>query len=116
MTNEERYRLDWMTDDQWDCYELLGDVHCGLNHVFGKVHKWGEGIKLNSTCSNSLATFDFDGLTHLVVLAHDRMIRVEITPSGPGMIGFVCSKRNTREGRMHERHPSIEEAITRIRN
>jgi len=116
MDNEEFYRSQWpwMNDDQWECAELLAEVHHGFNHMFGKIHNWGKGIKLNSTSSNNLATFDYDGLTRLVLLTHERMIRVEIVPSGPNMIGFVCNKRHLREGRMYERHPTIQEAIENL--
>lgn len=119
MTKEEwenSFREDWMTDDQFECLKLLADVHNGFNHMFGKVHPHGNGIKLNATCANNLSTFDYDGLTRLVIWAHDRMIRVEITPSGPNMIGLVAHKRHHREGRMFERHPTIEDAIDRARN
>lgn len=118
MTREEwenGFRKSWMSDDQFLCWKFLADIHGGFNHMYGKVHKWGNGIKLNSTCTNGLATFDYDGLTRAVVMAHDRMIRFEIVPSGPNMIGMCAWKRSKREGRMHERHPTIEDAIKRIR-
>ena len=108
-------RLDWMSDDQWECYEMLGDLFLGFHHVTGRLHEWGTGIKLNTTSVGSFATFDFDSLTRTVVMAHDRMIRVEICPSGPGMLSLVLFKRHTREGPMHQRHPTIEEAISVIR-
>jgi len=108
-------RLDWMSDDQWECYEMLGDLFLGFHHVTGRLHEWGTGIKLNTTSVDAFATFDFDRLTRTVVMAHDRMIRVEICPSGPGMLSLVLFKRHTREGPMHQRHPTIEEAISAIR-
>lgn len=118
MTDEEFYRPlhPWMNDDQWECAELLANIHGGFNHMFGKMHKAGDkGIRFNSKGINYFATFDFDGLTKLVVLAHERMIRVEIIPSGPGMIGFVMHKRHSREGRIRERHPTIEEAVAKYK-
>ena len=108
-------RLDWMSDDQWECYQMLGDLFFGFHHVTGKLHKWGTGIRLNTRNVDSFATFDFDRLTRAVVMAHDRMIRLEICPSGPGMLGITLFKRHAREGRMHQRHPTIEEAISVIR-
>lgn len=106
----------WMSDDQKECFELLCDIHGGGNHVFGKLYPMQKsGIYINSTCSHYLATFDFDNLTRAVVLAHDRMIRFAIEPSGPNMLKLCFSKRHTREGRMYERHPTIEEAIAGIR-
>ena len=94
---------------------MLGDLFFGFHHVTGRLHEWGTGIRLNTTSVGYFATFDFDRLTRTVVMAHDRMIRVEICPSGPGMLGLVLFKRHTREGPMHQRHPTIEEAISAIR-
>jgi len=111
----DRYRKDWMTDDQWECYQMLADLFHGFHHVNGKLHDWGDGIKLNTSQVGSFATFDFDGLTRLVLLAHERMIRAEIVPSGPGMLGIVLHKRHSREGRMYEQHPTIETAVARFR-
>lgn len=104
------YRKDWMTDDQYECYELLADLFCGFHHVYTEPKEFGSGICLN-TSSHRLATFDFDGLTRAVFLAHDRMIRIELAPSGPGMVKICLHKRHKREGMMSERHPTIEEAL-----
>ncbi len=110
----EDYREDWMSDDQYECYKMLGDLFLGFHHVTGKLHKSGTGIALNTTRS-VFATFDFAYLTRAVIMAHDRMIRFAIEPSGPGMLKLVLHKRHKREGRMHERHPTIEEAIIDFR-
>lgn len=46
---------------------------------------------------------------------HYRMIRFEIAPSGPGMLKLFFHKRHKREGRMYERHPTLEDHVTAIR-
>ena len=104
------YRKDWMTDDQWECAKMFADVVGGFHHVGGQFKPHGDGIKVSSYASR-WATYDFDALTRIVLLAHDRMIRVAVVPSGPRMIGFEMCKRHTRDGAMHERHPTIEQAI-----
>ncbi len=104
-----------MTEDQNECYEFLCDLFLGEHHLSGKLHRWGTGIKLNTTQVHRFHTFDFDRLTRAVVMAHDRCIRFGIEPSGPRMLALVCWKRHTREGQMHERHPTIETAIEVIR-
>lgn len=111
-------RKDWMTDDQWYCYNMIADWSGGFHHVAkNNVHEFGFGICYNYPYSK-LSTYDFSGLTKLVFLAHDRMIRVEIQPSGPGMVKLCLHRRFDRYGHMNERHPTIEKALAdyRVRN
>jgi len=100
----------WMTDDQWQCYLMLCDLMGGSHHITGKVKCYGSGIE-NNYSGGLLATFDFDLLTRIVLMSHERMIRVEIGSSGPRMVKLMFWKRHTREGRIHERHPTIEQAL-----
>jgi hypothetical protein len=117
-TKEEYYRKKWMSDDQWQCAKLLADVHGGFNHMFGKLKASNDnGVTLMSTCTNYMSTFDYSTLTRLVVLAHDRMIRVEISSNSPrGKMEFYAHKRQSREGDSGIRHPTIETAIQTIRS
>jgi len=108
--SEYSYRKPWMSDDQNECFELLADLFQGYHHICSEPKEHGTGIALNTSC-HRLATFDFSGLTRAVFLAHDRMIRLEIRPSGPGMLKLMLHKRHKREGRMHERHPTVEQAL-----
>lgn len=109
------YRKDWMTNDQWECAKMFARVVGGFHHVTGSFKPHGEGVKVSAYASQ-WATFDFDGLTRLVLAAHDEMIRASVVPSGPRMIGFEMWKRHTREGYMSERHPTIEQALSTHRN
>lgn len=112
--HENFYRADWMSDDQWECAKLFADVVGGFHHVTGTFKPCGRGVKV-SDFSGGWATFDYSRLTRLVVLAHDRLVRVELRPSGPNMVGFALWKRHTREGMMQERHPTMEDAIAQHR-
>lgn len=116
MDDEEKYnRHTWMSDDQWECAIFLRDLFRGFHHVNGEIKCLGLGIEINSRNSNWAATYDYDGLTRAVVMAHDRMIRFEIRASGPGMLRLCLWKRHARNGRMNERHPTMESAIEIIR-
>lgn len=108
-----REKFPWMTDDQEECYQLLADLYQGAHHLGGVVKEWGTGVQLNT--SRDFSTFDFNLMTVLVVLAHDRMIRAEITHSGPGLVRVCLWKRKSRGGRMYERHPTLESHIQQIR-
>lgn len=113
--HDEFYREPWMTDDQWECALLLADLFYGLNHLDGKIKKDWDGIKVAVGNGNWAASFDYDGLTRAVVMAHDRMIRIEIKPAGPEKIKLHLQKRHHREGTMRDRHPTLEDAVKDIR-
>lgn len=115
---EKWYRendFKWMTDEQFECFEMLCDLCKGAHHIGGTIKPFGKGIAVNLRYGFSAATFDFSGLTEAVILAHDRCIRFEIEPSGPGMLKLVFHKRDGREGAMHERHPTLEQAVEVLR-
>lgn len=113
MDSIRKEQYPWMTDDQFECLKLLCDLFGGHHHLVAKVKKYGTGIEYNTW--QDMATYDFDGLTRLVVMCHDRMTRAEIKPSGPGKVKIALWKRHTREGSMDEKHPTIEDAIIKIR-
>lgn len=102
-----------MTDEQQQCFALLCTVFGGPHHL-PRVYDWGGGIKCN--LMYRLATTDFSHLTHLVVLAHDRCIRVEVGPCNAQCISVVLHKRTSRVGDFWARHPTIEDAIQTVRN
>ncbi|MBY3433074.1 hypothetical protein HFN89_02625 [Rhizobium laguerreae] len=112
---DEFYREPWMTDVQWECAKMLADLFYGFHHITGTIKPDGSGIKIGVERGNWAASFDYDGLTRAVVMAHDRMIRFEISPAGPERLKLHFHKRHQREGKMRERHPTIEEAVKAIR-
>jgi len=105
----------WMTEDQKECFVMLCDLCGGAHHIRGKVKPCGKGIEVNLKHGFHASSYDYDGLTRAIVLAHDRCIRFEIEPSGPGMIKLVFHKRHSRDGRMYERHPELEDHVRQIR-
>ena len=108
------YRQEWMSDDQWECACLMADIVGGFHHVPSKIKPCGHGVE--TSIFGSWATFDFNQLTVAVVLAHDRMIRVEVSSSGPRMFRIMFHKRESREGSMSRRHPTLEDAMLSIRS
>lgn len=102
----------WMTDDQLECLIMVCDLCGGYHHVGGKFKPCGKGIEINISYGFNASTFDFDGLTRAVIMAHDRCIRFEIAkPSSPTSYKLHLHKRHSREGDMYYRHPTIESAI-----
>lgn len=107
---DEKYRQDWMSDDQFECAKMLRDLFGGWHHIDGPIKQFGDGVQHNAS-PNWFSTFDFNLLTRLVFMAHDRCIRASVDPSGPGLIKVTLFKRHTREGSMSQRHPTLDEAI-----
>lgn len=100
---------EWMSDDQYECACLYADIVGGFHHIYGRFKPWGEGITIN--VPGTWASFDFNQLTKIVILGHDRMIRVCIRACNPQYFKLELFKRHKREGLISERHPTIEEAI-----
>lgn len=101
-----------------DAADLLGDVFLGIYHL--NTHALQKVDWLNKHCvefnlNHSLCTVDGNELTRLIVLAHDRMLRVEIDACNFTHIKLRISKRLSREGSLYERCPTIDNHISQIR-
>ncbi len=88
--------------------EFFSIFYRGEHHFPSKLTPYGLGWSMSHF--GSLATFDGDDLTRLVLLAHARCIRVQIEQGGPNRLRIAIWKRE-REGSIFERHPTIEQAI-----
>lgn len=116
MSNPKNIAAKDMTPAQLECYRLWCDFKGGEHHVFENVTGWGHGIRCVATGPGyGLATTDDRSLTTLVVLAHDRAIRVEVM-AVPGSKLAVSLWKRQREGEWHERHPDLETNAKQIRD
>lgn len=86
----------------------------GEHHIPGELKEAGYGWQIKSNYT-TLSTTDFNALTRLVLLAHDRCIRADISARGMNTIVIMIHKRE-REGAFERRHPTIEEHIEQIRS
>lgn len=93
-----------------EAISFLSEFFRGEHHIPKGLKEFGHGWALNSTYTFS--TFDSDGLTRLVVLAHQYAIRVEISPASPQSLKIIIHKRQ-RTGSMFQRHPTLQEVIER---
>ncbi len=104
----EKGSFEW-SEDQKYCIQFLEDLFGGAHHLSGKMYSFGVGVQY-VVINTSFATFDSNLLTRLVILAHDRCVRVEIVPRAFRYLSIELFRRK-REGRMSDRHPTMEEAI-----
>lgn len=91
-------------DDVWALYNM------SLQRVdFSKA----EIVEVNMP--RSLSTFDFDELTQLVVRCHDACVRLTVAPCNMRYLKLMFHPRKGREGHLFERHPTMEQALERVR-
>lgn len=98
--------------------DLLGDVFLGIYHMNTRAlakADWANDRWVEVVQYGGLASVDGNELTRLVLLGHDRMIRVEIIGCGPGYLKLCFSPRHTRTGNLYESCPTIESAIAFLR-
>lgn len=95
-----------LTEDE--AKDFFTQFFMGEHHIPIGMKEYGHGWCVNT--KDNLATFDNDALTRLVLLAHEKCIRVELKEAGLAGIKIIIHKRQ-REGRIFERHPTIEQVI-----
>jgi hypothetical protein len=99
--------------------DLLGDVFLGIYHMnYTSLKKvdWTDEWNIEVTVGKELSSFDGDELTRLLLLAHDRRMRVSLVGLGPHYMRLCISKRKKRTGQMHERLPTMEDHIALLRD
>ena len=96
-----------------DAESFFSELYHGKHHIPGKISEYGEGWAVNHY--GDLSTFDFDTLTRLVFLAHDRCMRVSILQSGPLRVKIAVWKRESRKGHISLIHPTIKQALSEWR-
>lgn len=117
----ERHTGRTLTDFQRRAVVLLcRAMRCGpydFARTFEKADwNFGNGVRF-TVYTHGLATFDTDGLTALVIGAHDEAIRVEIEPCNFRHLRIIMHprQREHEHERQWGRHPTIEQAIALYR-
>jgi hypothetical protein len=103
--------------------DILGQVFQGIYHIDSEVlHKrcqWDNEryieVVMPDSTNCGLSTYDFNNLTTLVVLCHDRCVRLSIYAAAPNRLRLMFHKREGRTGSINEKHPTLEEAVRGIR-
>ena len=98
--------------------DLLGDVWLGIYHLDDNALKrgnWNSNHHIKLSFRGSLATVDGSRLTRLVVLCHDRMLRLDISAATHGYLALMFHQRKAREGGLMYRCPTMETQMDLIR-
>lgn len=98
--------------------DFLGDLFMGIYHLDYKALKrvdWANTRYIEFILGwRTLSTVDFDELTTIVVLAHDRALRVEVNPHAFRYLRLLFHQRERGDNSM-EQCPTLEDHIIRIR-
>lgn len=86
-----------------------------VSDVFGGVHRVAKleqkGHYFLCIPRGTLATYDDDKLTRIVIASHKYGIRAEIDNHGMRGLKILLHNRASREGRMFDRHPTLETVL-----
>lgn len=92
-----------MKMEQSEATKFFSDFFGGEHHIPGKLQQYGEGWSV--ICGGALSSYDSDSLTRLVLMAHSRAIRVEVSGASK-KIRIAIHKRDLHGQSMYERHPN----------
>jgi hypothetical protein len=97
--------------------DVIGQVWRGIYHQEKAARKtdWTNPHHIEFVIFGGLNSFDDDMLTRLIVLCHDRMLRLEIEPCAFRYLRLVFHQRQARMGDISRRMPHMEEHINMIR-
>lgn len=107
----DKQSYDHLTSEEATAF--FSEFYHGAHHIPGKVKAFGRGWAVTHD-RGDLATYDYDQLTRLVIMAHDKCYRVGIMPYNFNSLKIAIWKRK-RTGAMDERHPTMEDAILSYR-
>jgi hypothetical protein len=97
-----------MKMEESEAKAFFSEFYRGEHHFPSKIKPFGEGWAISHF--GPLSSFDDDGLTRLVILAHEKCVRVQVEQGGPNRLRIEIWKR-ARSGNIYERHPTIDQAI-----
>lgn len=110
-------RPEQLTAFQAKVCDILGMVGGGIYNapILHEKTDWDYGYGgVSVLWRQSVATWDFNQLTILVLLCHEARIRCEISAGGAKLLRFSFWQR-TNEGSMSRRHPNLDEALEAFR-
>lgn len=104
---------DLLTLTKEEATQFFIEFYCGEHHFPSELKRFGHGWAILD--HNELASFDYNHLTRLVVMAHDKSIRVGIQPASNRALRITLHKREKGSTNDMNRHPDLESAIDFIR-
>lgn len=91
--------------------QFFADLFLGEHHLPSKIKPWGEGWYVYTRPGEDFATTDYNKLTRMVILAHERGIRASIAPHNIGRLKIILHKRDPLKKELGAGHPTLEQAV-----
>jgi hypothetical protein len=108
-----------MSDLGADVADFLADWYGGMHNFVHTTNikkvNWSNDFVISVLFNRGMETYDNDLLTKLVVMSHDRLLRVEINPRTFRHLELVFHRRK-REKSISRGMPTMEEHIANIRS
>jgi len=94
---------------------FFAKLYRGVHHIPDeKIRDEGNGC-WSVAHYGGMSTFDFDELTRLVLLAHERCVRAWVTAGRPRYVRIWIAGRVRDTGDIVTSHPTIEQALAKFR-
>lgn len=90
--------------------EFFSWFYGGEHHFPSKIKQFGSSGWVITHDRGDIATYDYNGLTRLVLMAHEKCYRVSIMPWNFKSMK-ICIWKRRRDGDFSRRHPDIDKAI-----
>lgn len=94
--------------------QFFADFFYGENHLPSKIKACGEGWYV--LLPGEIASTDFNDMTRLVLMAHERSIRVSVRPLNFRYMKLMLHQRDPAVLDLSYGHPDLDEAIQRHEN
>ncbi len=94
--------------------DFFAELYRGKHHLPSELRDDGNGV-FSVSHFGGFSTFDDDGLTRLVLAAHERCARAWITSGGPRRLRIWIQARDGRSADISRTHAQIEEAVAKFR-
>lgn len=114
------YKLENISPLGEEVAEFLNVLGAGIYHLGSSGLKKADWVNdyciaINLSYPSNFATYDFDLLTKIVVLSHDRCLRVEMQAVAPRIMKLMFHRRERGATTNFAKMPTLEEHTATLR-
>lgn len=98
-----------------EAIEFFTVLYGATHHIPSKLTAEYDGYSIIHN-KGDLSTYDYDFLTRMVFMAHDRAIRLSINPIKKGLVKISIFKKSHTADTSDNYHPKLADAICKFQN